>query len=179
MKVANVGEQRPNSDAKVFLVEVEINGSDPSLRPAMTTSNKIITNVIDSTLFLPLECLHNHLDSITYVYKKDGINTIKQEVMIGERNANDAVLLAGLAEGDRLFLFVPKGMEDMDVKLIPEMDGKRMKEEPKEEKPKENTITLPDGRVITIPADGTGNFQRPNGERKPDGERKRGSKSSS
>ena len=177
MKVANVGEQRPNSDAKVFLVEIEINGSDPSLRPAMTTSNKIITNVIDSTLFLPLECLHNHHDSITFVYKKEGINTIKQEVMIGERNANDAVLLAGLSEGDRLFLSVPKGMEDTDVRLIPEMDGKRRKEEPKEEeKPAGKTITLPDGRVITIPADGTGN-PPPGGDR-PAG-KKRGPKANS
>ncbi len=40
--VANVGEQRPNSDAKVFEVMIEINGTDPTLRPSMTTSNKIV-----------------------------------------------------------------------------------------------------------------------------------------
>ncbi len=184
-RVANVGEQRPNSDAKVFLVEIEINGTDPTLRPAMTTSNKIIASVIDSALFLPLECLHNHLDSITYVFKKDGMNTVKQEVMIGERNANDAILLAGLSEGDRLYLSVPSGMENADVRLIPEMDGKRRKEEPKEEKPADGkTITLPDGRVITVPADGAGNFKRPEGDKKSEGTqpqegRKRGSKASS
>jgi hypothetical protein len=180
-RVANVGEQRPNSDAKVFLVEIVINGSDPSLRPAMTTSNKIIASVIDSTLFLPLECLHNHLDSITYVFKKDGMNTIKQEVMIGERNANDAILLAGLSEGDKLYLSVPSGMEDSDVKLIPEMDGKRRKEEPKEVKPAGgNTIIMPDGSVMTMPSDGTG---KPDGDKKPAGEkqegRKRGAKANS
>ena len=48
--VANVGEQRPNSDAKVFEVRVEIDGTDPTLRPSMTTSNKIIASVKDSTL---------------------------------------------------------------------------------------------------------------------------------
>src|SRR5690606_8316611 len=42
IRVANVGEQRPNSDAKVFEVAVEIDGTDPTLRPSMTTSNKII-----------------------------------------------------------------------------------------------------------------------------------------
>src|SRR5699024_12094924 len=39
--VANIGEQRPNSDSKVFQVVVEINEADTTLRPAMTTSNTI------------------------------------------------------------------------------------------------------------------------------------------
>ncbi|TXI68889.1 MAG: HlyD family efflux transporter periplasmic adaptor subunit, partial [Cyclobacteriaceae bacterium] len=56
--VANVGEQRPNSDAKVFEVMVEIKGNDASLRPSMTTSNKIIASVVESALFVPLESLH-------------------------------------------------------------------------------------------------------------------------
>ena len=37
IRVANVGEERPNSDAKVFEVSVEIQGTDPTLRPSMTT----------------------------------------------------------------------------------------------------------------------------------------------
>ncbi|MFN8396960.1 MAG: efflux RND transporter periplasmic adaptor subunit, partial [Bacteroidia bacterium] len=41
--VANVGEQRPNSDSKVFEVKIAINEKDSTLRPAMTTSNEIIT----------------------------------------------------------------------------------------------------------------------------------------
>src|SRR5258706_14141406 len=39
--VANVGEHRPNSDSKVFEVRVRLDGTDPTLRPCMTTSNKI------------------------------------------------------------------------------------------------------------------------------------------
>src|SRR5258708_11249644 len=72
VQVANVGEQRPNSDAKVFEVRVEIEGTDPTLRPSMTTSNKIIANEMESALYVPLECLHNQYDSITFVYKKSG-----------------------------------------------------------------------------------------------------------
>jgi len=133
-RVANVGEQRPNSDAKVFEVYVQINGSDPTLRPAMTTSNKIITSLIDDALFFPLECLHSHLDSITFVFKKEGLATVKQEVIVGQTNANDAVVLAGVEEGDRLFLSTPSGLEDHEIRLLPEMDGKRRKkvEEPEE-----------------------------------------------
>lgn len=148
IRVANVGEQRPNSDSKVFEVAVEINGSDPTLKPSMTTSNKIIISVQDNALFVPLECLHSHFDSITYVYKREGINIIKQEVSVGETNANDAVILSGLGAGDRLFLSVPAGQEEKEITLLPEMNGKRKKrEDEKTPEPgvKQNEIVRPVG----------------------------------
>jgi HlyD family secretion protein len=129
MRVANVGEQRPNSDAKVFEVSVELAGSDPTLRPAMTTSNRIIASVIDNTLFIPLECLHNFRDTVTFVYRSEGIKTIKQEVIIGETNANDVVIKKGVEEGQKIYLSIPQGLEDEDFNLLPEMDGKRKKKD--------------------------------------------------
>lgn len=127
VRVANVGEQRPNSDAKVFEVTVEIEGSDPSLRPAMTTSNKIIASQLDSVLYIPLECLHSQSDTITYVYKSDGLNIVKQEVMIDVANANDVVIKAGLTRTDKVYLSNPSGQENKSVVLLPEMNGKRKK----------------------------------------------------
>lgn len=154
MRVANVGEQRPNSDAKVFEVSVEINGTDPTLRPSMTTSNKIMVSVKDSVLFIPLESLHSQHDSITFVYRKDGITTVKQEVIVAETNANDAVVTSGLSEGDRVFLSVPDGQDDKDVKLLPEMNGKRKKKDQQEEKPADKAapaVVLPSASVKTLP----------------------------
>jgi HlyD family secretion protein len=136
IRVANVGEQRPNSDAKVFEVAVEISGTDPTLRPSMTTSNKIIAKTIDNALFIPLECLHNEADTITYVFKKEGVKTVKQEVMVGDTNANDVVILGGLADDSRIHLSIPPGMEDEDITLLKEMNGKRKKAQPEEEAPK-------------------------------------------
>ncbi|HEY3429031.1 MAG TPA: efflux RND transporter periplasmic adaptor subunit, partial [Cyclobacteriaceae bacterium] len=136
IRVANVGEQRPNSDAKVFLVDIEIDGTDPTLRPSMTTSNKVIAKVLDSVNFVPLEGLHSQNDSIIYVYKKDGLNTVKQEVEVGETNSNEAVIIAGLNVGDRIFLSVPLDMEDADVNLLPHLNGKRKKED-ESQKPNE------------------------------------------
>lgn len=133
IRVANVGEQRPNSDAKVFEVAVELEGTDPALRPSMTTSNRIIASVVPNALYVPLECLHNEADSITYVYRKEGINIYKQEIVIGETNSNEVVVTAGLAENDRVYLSKPSGLEGDEVKLLPEMNGKRRKKE--EEKP--------------------------------------------
>lgn len=132
VRVANVGEERPNSDAKVFEVSVEIDGTDPTLRPSMTTSNKIITKLIENALFVPLEALHSHMDSITFVYKREGLNIVKQEVVMGETNANEAVILAGLGEGDRVFLSVPSVQGDKAIDLLPEMNGKRKKKQEEE-----------------------------------------------
>ncbi len=134
-RVANVGEQRPNSDAKVFQVTVAIDKIDSELRPGMTTSNKVFTSVIEEAIFVPLECLHNHLDSITYVYKKDGLSYSKQEVQVGETNANNAQILLGLETADKVYLSIPEE-DDSQIALLDELNGTRNKtiEEPVEEK---------------------------------------------
>jgi HlyD family secretion protein len=140
-KVANVGEQRPNSDAKVFEVLVEIDGTDATLRPSMTTSNKIIAQVLNNVIFIPLESLHTQNDSITYVFKKDGIKITKQEVVVAETNSNEAVITSGLSPDEKVFLSVPTGVENDEVKLLPERNGKRRKKDAKEVKvaPKDST----------------------------------------
>lgn len=143
IRVANVGEQRPNSDSKVFEVAIEIDGSDPTLRPAMTTSNKIVAKMIDNAMFIPLECLHSQSDTITYVLKKEGLNVVKQEVMVGDTNSNDVVILAGLGEADKVYLSVPSGIDDKSVNLLKEMNGKRKK--------KSDEPETTDGQKLVVP----------------------------
>ena len=109
---ANVGEQRPNSDAKVFEVSIEINETDTTLRPAMTTSNSILASVVKDVVFLPLECLHSQGDSLTYVFKRDGLTTVKQEVLVGQTNANEAVIQHGIEPGDNVHLSMPVKPEE-------------------------------------------------------------------
>jgi len=129
ISVANVGEQRPNSDAKVFQVDIQVSGSDPLLKPSMTTSNAIIAQTLKDVIHVPLECLHSKHDSITYVYKKQGINVEKQEVMVGATNSDEAVILKGVEEGDRLYLSIPAGVNGSEISLLPELNGKRNKEQ--------------------------------------------------
>ena len=134
IKVANVGEQRPNSDAKIFQVNIVLNERDDLLKPSMTTSNQIITDVQEDVLHIPIEGLFNQDDSITYVFKKSGLGVEKQEVMVGATNTNEVIILAGLAEGDQVYLNRIPDLDEKDVNLIPEMNGKR---NVKEEKPDE------------------------------------------
>lgn len=136
-KVANVGEQRPNSDAKVFEVEIEVFGTDPLLKPGMTTSNKIITKTVEDAIYVPLESLHSQYDSITYIFKKQGGGYTKQEVMIGDANAEYVHVLLGLESGDKIALSSISGLESKKVSLLPEMDGNRNQKKVEEAPPAE------------------------------------------
>ena len=106
-KVANIGQKRPNSDAKVFEVVVEIEESDPSLRPAMTTSNTIEIAHREKALHVPLETLHSAGDSLTFVYLREDTDVVRQEVAVGLINENRVVIEEGVAPTDQLFLSLP------------------------------------------------------------------------
>lgn len=105
-RVANIGEQRPNSDSKVFEVTIRVTQQDSTLRPAMTTSNKIVVASVDEAVSVPLETLHV-ADSLNFVFKKDGRNLVRQEVLIGLRNDNEAVVEAGLTPDDQVYISMP------------------------------------------------------------------------
>jgi len=118
IEVANVGEQKPNSDAKVFQLLIEIHESDTTLRPGMTTSNTIVAGEIPDVLYIPVESLHTQGDSISFVYKKSGMRTIKQEVITGKSNADEIIVIRGLDEKDLVYLSDPEGMEAKPVERL-------------------------------------------------------------
>ncbi|GHE64714.1 MULTISPECIES: HlyD family efflux transporter periplasmic adaptor subunit [Roseivirga] len=122
IRVARVGQQNPNSDAKVFEVVVRVNERDSDLRPAMTTSNVIITQKLTDVVYVPLECLNTYNDSINYVIKKNGT---LQEVLVGLTNSNEAVIEKGVEPGEVLYLSRPDNIEGKEPKLLPELNGKR------------------------------------------------------
>lgn len=118
--VANIGEQRKNYDSKVFEVIIEINESDSLLRPAMTTSNRIKIAYVENALAVPLETIHAD-DSLTYVYKKDGLNAILQEVDLGLVNENEAIIIKGIRENDELYLSLPSDTSGIDrIRITPD-----------------------------------------------------------
>ncbi len=104
--VANIGEQRPNSDAKVFEVAIVISEADTTLRPAMTTSNTIVVAEIPDALHVPLETIHAREDE-TFAYVRRGGRTVRQEVQLGLQNENEAIVEQGLTTDDRLYLSLP------------------------------------------------------------------------
>lgn len=108
MSIANIGEQLPNSDSKMFEVQIKVDGSDPSLRPSMTTANKIIIKIYNDAVYIPTECVQTGTDSIPFVYEK---NKTKQIVILGESNEKNIIVERGLEPGTTIYLTTPEEPE--------------------------------------------------------------------
>lgn len=117
IEVANIGQQLPNSNAKVFEVSIEVNEFDSILRPAMTTKNEILTSSLDSVLFIPLDCVQSN-DSLSYVYA----GNYRKQVILGPSNENEVIIKAGLKEGEEVYLVPPADAEENKlIRLDPEV----------------------------------------------------------
>jgi multidrug efflux pump subunit AcrA (membrane-fusion protein) len=116
--VANMGEQRPNQDAKVYEVRVVIEDADTTLRPGMTTGNGIETYSIKSALYLPLEAVSSD-GGVPFVYKQAGGTITKQQIETGVMNDNEVIVLKGLAEDDRVLLSPPEEKAKLALVRLP------------------------------------------------------------
>ena len=117
--ISKIGEKLPNTDDKVFEVQIKIEGSDPLLRPSMTTGNKIVLKTLNNVVFIPIECVQTGIDSIPYVYTKNGT---KQIVLLGESNEKNIIIEKGLKPGETLYLNRPEKPEKFKLsgaELIP------------------------------------------------------------
>jgi RND family efflux transporter MFP subunit len=116
--IANVGEQRPNQDSKVFEVKIEIATADTTLRPGMTTSNAIETASIRNVRSVPLEAVVTE-GGFSYVFKKSGRSVVKQMVETGAMNDNEIVVRRGVEAGDRVLLTPPTDRSGVETSKIP------------------------------------------------------------
>jgi hypothetical protein len=101
---------------------IEIYESDTTLRPGMTTSNTIIAGELKDVLFVPVEALHSQGDSVTFVFKKEGLGIVKQEVKIGQANSDEAVIVLGLKESDVVYLSDPDGLDGKKIQFLDSED---------------------------------------------------------
>jgi len=115
--VANIGEKLNNTNDKVFEVQIRVDGSDPALRPSMTTGNKIIVKTVKDAIYIPIECVQAGIDSIPFVYTKKGV---KQVVILGESNEKYILIEKGLEAGTLLYISNPENPEKF------KMDGKEL-----------------------------------------------------
>ncbi|MCO4805920.1 MAG: efflux RND transporter periplasmic adaptor subunit [Flavobacteriales bacterium] len=112
-QVANVGEQMPNTDAKVFEVVIQLNESDSILRPAMTTSNDIDVANHENVLYLPIEAVYS-FDDMKAVYV-DGLGGLSiKEVTTGESNDNFIIITSGVSENEEV-LIIPSSENVSDT----------------------------------------------------------------
>lgn len=119
--IANIGEVLPNSDSKVFEVMIRLDESDPSLKPSMTTTNKIVIGKFNNVVYVPLEAVHAGPDSVPYVYTK---SKKRQVILPGVSNDKNIIVEKGLGPGIPVFLEIPERAEKFTlagIDLIPEI----------------------------------------------------------
>lgn len=151
ISVANMGQLMPNSDAKVFEIKIKVNGTDPELKPAMTTSNTIQTNAFQDTLFIPIESVFSN-DSMSFVYLADG-NKIKQIIETGEQNENFVIVRQGLKEGQPVYLTEPENAESFAMAGLEIYESiLRKKAEEKEKKEQEEKQRKLEQKMPDLPA---------------------------
>jgi multidrug efflux pump subunit AcrA (membrane-fusion protein) len=163
IEVANIGEQMQNSNAKVYEVRILVNEFDSILRPAMTTKNTIVTAVIDSVLFVPIEAIFNN-DSMTCVFKKDGSSIVRQQIIPGQSNENEIIILAGLSMDDEIYLVQPEKSDNLKLILLSKEDIEKHKPKPapKHVKPEKGKDTLKPNQPARMPVNRNGMKRKPN-----------------
>jgi RND family efflux transporter MFP subunit len=117
--VANVGEQRPNSDAKVFEVMIVVDQADTTLRPGMTTGNAILTRQVENALYIPIEAVSSE-NGVPFVYKASGSRVTKQEIVPGIMNDDEVTVERGLKEGDDVLLTPPPDRDRLALVRLPD-----------------------------------------------------------
>lgn len=99
------------SGIKVFPVSVILNSTSEELMPGMTVSCRIITDKIDSVLFIPSEAVQKD-GAISFVYLKSGSSYRIQEILTGLTNNDFVIVEDGLDEGEVIALTVPDKFQE-------------------------------------------------------------------
>ena len=146
--VANVGEQRPNQDSKVFEVKINLEQADTTLRPGMTTANAIATAALPKVLFVPIEAVTGD-SGRSFVWKKDGRRIVRQEIETGMMNDDAVVVARGLAKDDEILLAEPPDAAKLEVVMLDpppsNLDPKKL--EPKGDAPQSVPVPAAPGSI--------------------------------
>lgn len=126
-QIATLAKRKRNSNVKEFEVVLQIDGSDPRLKPGMTASVEIITDRRPETVFVPLESVFQK-DGKTVVYLSPSRRPV--EVEIGPKNDNYVMIKAGLQPGQRICLRDPTlPLEEIGTEAPKPIQKKQKKKE--------------------------------------------------
>ena len=111
-KIANIGQELPGFDTKVFRVLIDMNENGKEIKPSMTTDNKILLAKFDNVIKIPRNCLFSK-DGDTFVYVKHEGKIWKKHVVTDVENDEDVVILSGLHENDKIYTRPPENNEEI------------------------------------------------------------------
>lgn len=111
-KIANIGQELPGFDTKVFRVLIDLQENGEELKPAMTTDNRIIVENLDDVIKIPRDYLFGS-NGISFVYLKKAGKIWKQKVVTGMENEEEVIIKSGLQENDKIYTAVPANANEI------------------------------------------------------------------
>lgn len=112
-KIANVGQELPGFDTKVFKVLIDMNENGKEIKPAMTTDNRIMLTSMENVIKIPRHCLFSEKGD-TYVYLKLDGKIWKRRVTAGLENDEEIVITTGLQEKDKIYTSIPENANEVE-----------------------------------------------------------------
>jgi multidrug efflux pump subunit AcrA (membrane-fusion protein) len=109
-------EEKERRGAKFFGVTIQVQQSEPRLRPGMTARVEIEVEERKHALYLPLDAVFER-DGRSVVYLA-GRRPRAREVVLGPSNADFVVIEKGLVRGERVLLRDP-GTGSVDTSVAP------------------------------------------------------------
>ncbi len=112
-RVSSLPDPNPrNRDLKVFRVKVllDVDNSDGTLRPGMNSTVTIRVGTLRDVLQVPQPALERSGDT-HYVWKSTPNGPVATKVVLGGNNLTHVEVVAGLSEGDRIYLVRPAGAQ--------------------------------------------------------------------
>jgi len=105
--IANIGQELQGFDMKVFKILIDLKAQGNELKPAMTSSNRIILKKMNNVIKIPRNSLFR-LNGESFVYVKEGGEIMKKLVSPGIENEEEVVIEQGLEPGNRILLSSPE-----------------------------------------------------------------------
>ncbi len=111
-KIANIGQELPGFDTKVFKVMIDMNENGKEIKPSMTTDNRIILTSLDDVIKIPRNSLFSD-NGDNYVYLRSGGKIWKKSVVAGPENSEEVVIESGLNVNDKILTKSPENVEEI------------------------------------------------------------------
>ncbi|MGQ1946894.1 efflux RND transporter periplasmic adaptor subunit [Geofilum sp. OHC36d9] len=116
-RVANVGQEVEGEFFNGFKVEIKVEPDGQQLLPGMTSTNHIVVESIPEALMVPRLAVFSDDEFPFFVYKREGLSVVKQEIKVDGENDTYYRLVGGLDEGDRVMFHIPDNLDA--IKSVP------------------------------------------------------------
>jgi HlyD family secretion protein len=115
-----------NSKVKYFDMIASIDSCKVLPGAGLSANCRIYVKNLTDTLVVPLISVFDE-DSLKFMFVKNGNHFEKHEVIVGENSLSNAIILAGVAEGEVLALSKPNEKKVKKTILLPDDEKERVK----------------------------------------------------